>query len=192
MTDVPDDGVCDEVCTQLARLALGLEPDDPRLVTSHVRACRDCEAFVDELAGARGWLPSASEDPVPDPGDPEEFRQRVHWALGVELAARFARDLLAVVEGKAPREREARERDRARLELVLEDGRLAQEPWPEVFALIDAPPRALRARARALDLAAELDPVGLDIGLSHIATLVRVGDVERADAEADRWTRLVE
>lgn len=186
-----DDPECAATRAELCRLAVGLEPPDPRVVTHHVRGCAGCRDFVDELAEVRGWLDGISVDRVAETPDARTLADRARRALGAELAARFARDLLAVVEGKAPRPRDVRERDRERLALVLDDDALDRSPWPEVFAAIDVPPHSLRARARALDVAVALDPVGLDIGLSHIATLVRVGDVARADAEADRWTGLV-
>ncbi len=185
-----EEAVCLETEAQLCRLAVGLEPPDVLAVTHHVRECASCQAFVDEVADVRSWLDTVVRDGVAE-APRDSLDGIAARALGRELAARFARDLLAVVEGKAPRLREERERDRERLVVAWGAEEVAGAPWPEVFALIDRPPHSLRARARALDLASELDPLGLDISLSHIATLVRVGDIERADQEADRWTRLV-
>lgn len=169
-------GVCDAVQGHVCRMAA----DAPLSVAAtavarHIRECETCNEFVDELGSVRRWL---REAPRPRQwaradGGVESIAR---LALSRELLARFARDLLATARGKEGRSLEEKERDRRRLRAVTEGcssglGTTQADVARVDLALQDGPIEAVVA----LEAAAHLDPLGLDIALAWLGSLERAG-----------------
>lgn len=189
----PDDP-CGEVCLALSELALGrdLDPAETRALAGHVRGCPSCEAFVDELASVRGWL-EAVRPPSERSAGRGDLTTRARRALLREVAARLARDLLALSRGRPMREAEERRRDLALLDVLRRSLRgqgsggspLAHADACRVSAVLGGAESV--DRREALRLAVLLDPLGLDVSLAWMGVLSRAGDHSRAEAVADRF-----
>jgi hypothetical protein len=169
-----------------ARASLGAAP-----AAAHARRCPACAAFADDVARVRSWLGG------PFRTRPADASSRARAALARELGARLARDLLGLA-GLAPSRRaEAARADVERLRALLGPDRLAGPPWAETLHLLhargdvsaaartDEPGAPPVERAHLLAVAARLDPLGLDVGLGHLAMLERCGRRAQADADAD-------
>jgi hypothetical protein len=155
-------------------------------VARHVRECGTCSDFVDELGRVRRWL-TVVPLPVETASNRRGVEPMARAALSRELLARLARDLLAKASGQTGRPTEEMERDRRRLEVVTEGHH-------------DVPgsSRADRERADlalceeaidptvALEAAAHLDPLGLDIALAWLGSLERAGRGAQAHRLTDR------
>lgn len=171
---------CSEVQWELCRLAVGAQLGDRGFgVARHVRGCASCESFIDELAGLRRWI-----ERVPRPSerqyDERLLDRRARDALARELDARLARDLVAFGAGNTRRPLPEREGDVRRLALLVGEQELGVSPRREaVEAVVE---RAPIDRRRAVELAAQLDPLGLDVALAWLAVLVRAGEEARANA----------
>jgi hypothetical protein len=185
---------CAEWRLDLCRLAVGASPDrSVASLAAHARRCAGCAVWVDELAATRLWL----EERVGARRRPEvaDLASRASHALGRELSARLARDLLDDALLREGRPHAARRRDLRRLLALGGPTAFKAPPWPLVVRLVLKPVRRRGApsarRALALRLAARLDPLGLDVALGHLAALEREGRNPVADAEADRLLSLV-
>ncbi|MGQ0552861.1 MAG: hypothetical protein ACT4PU_06540 [Planctomycetota bacterium] len=120
----------------------------------------------------------------------EALQQRSERALVRELAARLARDLLAVGQERPPRMTALRRRDLRRLLLLVGAHELRRPPWRAVVRRLGGRRFRPTPSLDLLALAVELDPLGLDLSLAYIARLEREGLAERANAEADRLLEL--
>ena len=185
---------CADWKLDLCRLAVGAVPERPVAeLAVHARGCAACARWVDQLAAVREWL-ERRVLPVAPP-DVAGLARRAGHALGRELAARVARDLLDDALVREGRPREQRRRDLRRLLALQGPAALRAAPWPEIVRLVLRPVRPWSPpsarRAAALRLAARLDPLGLDVALGHLASLEREGRGPAADAEADRLLALV-
>ncbi len=181
-------GLCEAVQHHVCRMAADAPlPVAATAVARHVRECAACSRFVDELGHLRRWLAS-----VDRPGTLARRRRgrraACRAALATELLARLARDLLADARGGGGRPAEERSRDAARLAAVTEGLRRGPGTSREEAAAVD---RALRPEPGdvrgALEAAALLDPLGLDVALAWLAHLERDGEHERAHRLTDRW-----
>lgn len=169
-------GLCDAVQAHVCRLAVDAPlPVAATAVARHVRECEACSDFADELGRVRRWLRV-----VPLPGElarePGGIGPMARVALSRELLARLARDLLQRARGKAGRAREDTLRDQRRIEA------LAQEhPGVPLTSEADMARAKLASSegplepTAALEAAAHLDPVGLDIALAWLGSLERAG-----------------
>jgi hypothetical protein len=175
---------CDEARAAVCRLAAGGSLGEQALrVARHVRGCAACDHFVDELAELRRWLERL---PHPSGHRPSTSRLRAEAvvALARELQARLARDLLALGQGRRPRARAVIELDLARLEALRGAAVSRHGPWRAAAeVLLDG---AEAKREQLFELAARLDPLGLDVALGWLGQLVRTGDAGRARATAER------
>ncbi|MCB9896851.1 MAG: hypothetical protein H6825_02480 [Planctomycetes bacterium] len=190
MDEVRTGPSCVEVRHALCRLAVGERlRARGREFARHVRGCDECDAFVDELALVRRWL-DAHVAPRDLRVPPRELERRARLALAGELAARLARDLLAVSRGRDPRPPAERRRDVERLHLLRAEAWLRTASGCPTSTWLAA--RAVLAFGReerpgqALELAARLDPHGLDVGLAWLGQLVRVGCEREANRVAER------
>lgn len=184
MTSRLPDELCRWTRWQLCRLAVGRSlGDEARDLARHVRGCRDCDDFVDDLAALRAFLTAA--DP-PEPSSAEVVRQ-ARRALAGELGARLARDLLLAARDDPPRPAADRRRDLRRLAVLTEETGLDGEARAELEELLGGPawPAPIERR-RLLALAARLDPLGLDVALAWMGHLVRSGRDTQAQRVADR------
>ncbi len=181
---------CEETRWQMCRLAAGLTlANRARPVARHVRDCRSCDAFVDELAALREWLlrHRASLDvdsPASWSGGEVNVRQAASRALCRELEARLARDLLAMGLREPTRPVDERRRDVCRAGLLRGHSSVSDSTWKEATeaVLIDSEvPRDV-----AIPLAARLDPLGLDIALVWLGQLTRSGREQEAQRVTDR------
>jgi hypothetical protein len=128
-------------------------------VALHVRECDTCSRFVDELARVRQWLRA-----VPLPTTLAEGLTEVA-PMAREALSRDHGRVVAVTDGLASVPGASQE-DLAAVELAL-----AHEP-------IDAD--------EALEAAARLDPLGLDIALAWLGSLERAGRGEYAHKLTDQ------
>lgn len=183
----PSPQLCERLQWQVCRLAAGVPLEvAASALARHVRGCRACDAFVDELGSVRRWL---ARRPAPDeltaPRDDDGVAARK--ALARELMARLARDLLALGRGQEPRPLDERRRDLRRLDGLGHRGWWAR---PEAggfavaldLAVTEGPVR----KEAALEAAALLDPLGLDVTLAWMSCLERAGRGALAHRLADR------
>jgi hypothetical protein len=178
---------CEDAQQQMCRLAAGSSlPDRGFGLARHARWCPGCRGFADTLARIRSWLASP-RPPVPTP---DELVHQARRALARELAARLARDLVGLVEGRRFRPVHERQADIDRLVVLEGEQILGADPWPGLLPCLTGA-GAAPDRARALDLALRLDPVAVDLALMRMAQLVHTGHEGRADEEADRILQLI-
>ncbi len=183
---------CATVRHDLCRLAVGAgERLDLESLARHAHGCAACRTCADEVLSVRAWLAESARAVFRVADGAAPVGERAAEALRRELAARLARDLLALARtGRVERPRAEWRADLLRL--VALDGRaaLAQPPWPQVRAALRGG-AGRPARRRLLQLAARLDPLGLDIALGWLSALERSGRGSAADREADRLLRLL-
>jgi hypothetical protein len=182
---------CAAVRQDLCRFAVDAATRQPlAALARHVRRCPGCGRFIDDVARVRAWLERSAR------GEPEftatlaELVERARIALARELSARLARDLWDVGHGRLPRPVAERRADVRRVVALRGAAALREEPWPAAVRLLVRERRGAD-RAAALALATRLDPLGLDVALSHIASLEHRGQRRAAEAEADRLLGLL-
>ena len=164
---------CDEVREDLGRLAVGGALCDHALdVARHVRRCAACDEFVDELAAMRQFVEQL-EAPVARRYDLAALRWRATVALERELAARLARDLVALARGEPCRSPDDRAVDVARLTALRGVALWSDEPWWSAREVLEG--RQPIEPDHALGLAARLDPLGMDVALGWLGLLERNG-----------------
>lgn len=177
---------CEFVRWQLCRMAAGARLRSSALVVArHVRSCEDCDAYLDELAAARLWL---SADTARQPADWEdgELGREARRALVAELEARLARDLLDKAGARAGRARMDIRDDLRRVQLLRRVSSQPEARWQRVRASLRRPDAQVPV-GDLLELATQLDPLGLDLALAWLAHLWRDGQRDRAQREADRF-----
>jgi hypothetical protein len=196
---------CHDVQQDLCRLAVGGQPaergepgetvETVETLARHARGCTGCRDFADDLAGVSHWLDVNTPTPRPcrigsgearrtRPAD-EPLVARACEALERELSARLARDLLELGQGRPDRDPSLRRLDLSRLMVLRGADVLRRPPWRGAVRLLSRRRRAIDRR-RALRLAMQLDPMGLDVALVYLAQLDKDGRRREADAEADR------
>ncbi|HTE04657.1 MAG TPA: hypothetical protein VK824_00570 [Planctomycetota bacterium] len=183
--------LCVPVRQDLCRFAVGAPTRQPlAALARHAHRCAGCGRYIDDVARVRAWLRGSA------PQEPEftatlaELVERARTALARELSARLARDLWDLGHGRSTRPVALRRRDVQGLLALWGPAPLRVEPWTSAVRLL-ARDRRPRDRAPALALATRLDPLGLDVSLSHIASLERRGQRRAAEAEADRLLGLL-
>jgi hypothetical protein len=119
-----------------------------------------------------------------------ELAGRARAALARELAARLARDLWDLGHGRPARPLPLRRLDVRRVFALQGAAPLRAEPWPSAVRMLLREGARLD-RAQAVQLATRLDPLGLDIALSHVALLEHRGQRRAAEVEADRLLGLL-
>jgi hypothetical protein len=182
---------CHEVRQDLCRFAVDAATRRPvAALARHARQCAPCGRYVDDVARVRAWL-ERSAPPAPEfVATAAELAGRARAALARELAARLARDLWDLGHGRATRALELRRQDVRRLLALRGRPALRVEPWPAALRLL-LRPGSRPDRAHALKLATRLDPLGLDVALSHVAVLEHRGERAAAELEADRLLGLL-
>lgn len=177
---------CDTVRWQLCRLAAGVTLGDAALpLARHVKRCGGCDEFLDELAGLRSWVGSLRPGGRLDRED-DVLRREARAALARELDARLARDLHDRVSSRAARDAEAIAADLRRVSRLRDARPLSHRDRRRLARMLD-PRRPRPTAGPALALAAQLDPLGLDLGLAWLSQLARDGEALRAQREADRY-----
>lgn len=189
---------CDDVRQDLCRRAVGGESSEPAEIQArHARGCAPCRDFADDLAGVSRWLERRTaarcaggrrQDGVAELDDP--LIRRACLALERELGARLARDLLELGEGRPDRDPASRRLDLVRLVALRGGAALRRPPWRGVVRLLSVRRRCVDRR-RALRLALQLDPVGLDVALAYLSQLEKDGRRREANAQADRLLGLL-
>jgi len=183
----PSVGLCESVQWHVCRMAAGLPLRvSGTALARHVRECRACDSFVDELGAVRRWL-AACPRPSALARDPGDVAPRARRALARELMARLARDLLALGRGQEARPLADRLRDVQRLDGLGGPRWWAGEqyrPWQAAIELVVQPGPV--NRDAALEGASWLDPLGLDIALAWLGCLERTGRSDLARRLADR------
>ncbi len=183
--------ICEAVRQDLCRFAVGAEPGRPlAALARHVRRCPGCGRYIDDLARVRAWLERSAQQGPEFTATLAELVARARDALARELSARLARDLRDLGHGRPMREAALRRADVRRLAALWGAGALREEPWPSAVRLL-VRDRRPADRAPAFALATRLDPLGLDVSLSHIASLEHRGHRRAAEAEADRLLGLL-
>ena len=183
----PTPALCERLQWQVCRLAAGAPLEvGARPLARHLQSCRTCDAFADELGQVRRWL---ERRPAPDEltAARDDDGVAARRALARELMARLARDLLALGRGQEPRTLELRRRDLRRLDGLGPRGWWARSDAGGYRAALDlsvsdGPVR----REAALEAAALLDPLGLDVTLAWMSCLGRAGRGALAHRLADR------
>jgi hypothetical protein len=183
--------VCEAVRQDLCRFAVGAATREPLAeLARHAHACLGCGRYIDDVARVREWLEGSTREDPEFLGTVAELVERARTALARELSARLARDLWDLGHGRNCRPVALRRMDVRRLLALWGPAPLRREPWPSAVRLL-ALDRRPRDRAPALALATALDPLGLDVALSHIASLEHRGQRRAAEAEADRLLGLL-
>jgi len=187
----PAGETCESVRQDLCRFAVGVAPGQPlAALARHVHRCPGCGRYIDDLARVRAWLERSAQQGPELTASLAELVARARDALARELAARLARDLWDLGHGRPPRDAALRRADVRRLLALWGPGPLREDPWPAAVRLIVRERRPVD-RAPALALATRLDPLGLDVSLSHIASLEHRGQRRAAEEEADRLLGLL-
>lgn len=198
------DSRCDDVKQHLCRRAVGDASsalaegaegaESAESLARHARGCAECRRFADDLAGVARWLerrsPSGRPAAAAHASLDDPLIRRACAALERELGARLARDLLELGQGRPDREPDQRRLDLVRLAALGGLRALRRPPWRGAVRLLSAR-RGCVDRRRALRLALQLDPVGLDVALAYLSQLERDGQSAHADAEADRLLGLL-
>ena len=86
--------------------------------------------------------------------------------------------------GKAPRPTQVSERDLRCLVALRGPAALREEPWRSAASVLRS--SGAIDRDKAPELAARLDPLGLDVALAWLGMLVRAGEGEKAHAATER------